>query len=447
MKIYIDSPYSILSLEVNDNVSALDGLKRDLTVTIKKFTGMGKPQLDRVCLIMPNLAFRTGLLTRIRRLAPLHGLAISEEIDRRAMPKIDKSLSGKKVDLRDYQEEAVTKMLQYDMGVLCAATGSGKTHMAANMIAKRAVPTLFLVHTKELLYQTQKRFTELLGMKIGAIGDGVFEPEPITVATIQTLYSQGVNPGIKPQMVIVDETHHLPADMFFTVTSLYPVRYMYGLSATPYRLDGADLMIEAGAGPIIVSISVSDLIKRKILCKPVIRFIPIGTETSYSKAPKHYVVRKHIVNNEQRNNIIAVETKKCADKGQSVLIAVNWTEHAKQIEIKLKALEVDCEILEGKSPTYVRQRILKELQSKKLKVIISTIMKEGVDVPSLDVVINAAGGSDSMQLIGRALRKSDGKETATIIDFVDNQHITLLQASKNRMKRCQAEPEFLVIAA
>jgi len=62
----------------------------------------------------------------------------------------------------------------------------------------------------------------------------------------------------------------------------------------------------------------------------------------------------------------------------------------------------------------------------------------------LDVVINAAGGSDTIQLIGRALRVSEGKNTAIVVDFIDNQHQQLYRQSMARMKKCQKVKEFNV---
>ena len=50
------------------------------------------------------------------------------------------------------------------------------------------------------------------------------------------------------------------------------------------------------------------------------------------------------------------------------------------------------------------------------------VWKEGVDIPSLDCVINAAGGKSeigTLQAIGRGLTKIEGKDETEIIDFLD----------------------------
>jgi len=415
---------------------------------MKKFAAFGKPSIVYVHLLEhmasgTGFRFRTGLLHRVKNFAPICGLKLEEEIDQRPDINTNLKFAGKTVELRDYQTDSVNHALAHDMGVLYVATGGGKTHMAASMIEQRAVSTLFLVHTKDLLYQTKKRFEDLLGTTIGLIGDGVNEAGDITVATIQTLYNnvQGGIPLPKVDMIIQDEAHHVPAETFYAVTGKIAARYVYGLSATPYRKDDTDLMIEAAAGPIVARVTPTDLINQGILSKPTIRFIPLAGETSYSKAPRFAVVNKYIVNNISRNHLIAETASQYEQKSKTVLIAVDQVKHAKLLHTLLP----NATILDGSLDSISRGQILNDLRAKKIKVIISTLMKEGVDVPSLDVVINAAGGSDSMQLIGRALRRAEGKDVATIIDFVDYAHVSLHRNSLSRIRKCKAEDAFTVV--
>ena len=56
-----------------------------------------------------------------------------------------------------FQEEAVTKIIGHDEGILCAPTAFGKTAVAAWLIANRKVNTLVVVHRQQLLDQWQER--------------------------------------------------------------------------------------------------------------------------------------------------------------------------------------------------------------------------------------------------------------------------------------------------
>lgn len=450
MRITVGMPYSELTFTPLDDRKGITRLKKALTVSMKRFITANKTETVKRCLLEGSL-FRTGLLPRIRETGPIMGLPV-EDVSEVAWTPNKHSMVLTNVDagLRDYQSEAIDQVIPHRMGVFYMATGGGKTNMAAGLIARKNVPTLFLVHTKDLLWQTQKRFQDILGIKIGAIGDGIYEPDFITVATVQTLNNNIENLGdMNFEMIIQDETHHIPADTFYSVTSKVPAQCVYGLSATPRRTDGADMMIEAAAGPIRSKVRPSDLIRRGYLVRPVIRFIPVPGETSYSQAPRHMVVSKYIVNNEPRNKLIAYWATELASKNNSVLIAVNQVKHAKVIQetiMKHHGAHKSI-ILEGTHDSTTRKKVFDQLAAKKVKILISTLMKEGVDIPSLDALVNAGGGSDSMQLIGRVLRKAPGKETATVIDFMDYGHIRLLQNSRSRLEWCKSEEEFVIVRA
>ena len=449
MRLVINMPYSELYLQPQDSETAILKLKDFLTFKSKVYNPQtGKNEFDPVCLLESadgHFRFRTGLLYRVRKVAQVVGISL-EEFDLRKMPTT--SLKLKEVTLRDYQQEPVQKMLKQDMGVLCSATGSGKTWMAAALIAGRAVPTLFMVHTKELLHQTKKVFEQALGTKVGIIGDGHMEILPITIATVQTLHNLisrfgKLDLGMDWGMVITDECHHIPASTFFEVSGEFTCRYVYGLSATPDRKDGADLMIEAGAGPITAQVTSSNLIQSDDLVRPYVRFMPMAVRTSYEKLPFFVILRKYIVHYTPRNEMIRDLTKEQVLAGRSVLIAVNQVKHA---EI-LKGMIPDAVLMLGQNLSSERKIILAKLQSKEIRVIISTLLKEGVDVPSLDVVINASGGTDIRQLIGRALRTSEGKKSALFLDMIDNQHVILQKNSQKRMRSLEGEKEFVVVTA
>ena len=328
-----------------------------------------------------------------------------------------------------------------------AGKGMVPTHntwMAAAIIARRNVPTIYLVHTLDLLEQTQTQLHDLLKVRIGIWGGGHKDIQPVTVGMVQTLVEgKGVDDKMFGQ-VIVDEVHHLAANTFYEVTEKFLAPIVVGLSATPYRQDKADLMIEAGGGPITARISVSELIDAGYLARPHILFHPVQTQTGYDKLPTWLVYRRYIVENEPRNQMIANLAKQGLDEQKTVLIYVRMIKHADRIVKHLGA--VDYVVLDGRDDATQRRKVFGDLRSKKTRLVVSTLVREGVDLPSLDVIINAAGGSDTMQIVGRALRKSGDKMYATVHDFVDHAHITLLRSSHARIERLRQEPAFRIIA-
>ena len=451
MRLTIGMPYCELTPTGNDNPKSIQRLAKHLTMSVTKYVNASDTEDHDCCLLESNgltHRFRTGLLDRVRMMANTIGLNIESEVDERHQPTSVFPVNGKEVVLRNYQQVAMDRMMKRPVGVLCAATGAGKTYMAAYMIAQRGVDTLFLVHTKDLLNQAKEAFENILGEKVGVIGDGKYDVQRITVATMQTL-SKRINTGELGDlgrrfgMIIVDEVHHVPASTFFAVSGAFSAYFVYGLSATPDRKDGADMMIEAAAGPIIAEIETDSLMKSEDLCRVVARFIDIPAQTSYSPAPRFAVVSKYIVNNLQRNQTIARLVKEFAERNETVLVLVNQVKHANN----LKELMPEAEIVQGSDKSVTRQNVWDKLRSKEIRVVISTVAKEGIDVPSLDCVANAFGGTDNRQVIGRVLRNSKGKKMATFLDFVDWGHIRTLQNSRARMKQAKASKEFVVVNA
>jgi len=449
MIIQVNMPYSFVATSQEDSTRGLNQLKKQLTATIVRFNPQGGASTDKVCLLEEDprpgvYRVRTGLLPRIREMAPLCGLHVAGETDDRW--RISKTFRPQviEVPLRDYQERLVSAVLKHDMGVMCAATGAGKTWMAAAIIARRNVPTIYLVHTLDLLEQTQAQLHDLLKVRIGIWGGGHKDLQPVTVGMVQTLVEGKEVDAKMFGQVIVDEVHHLAANTFYEVTEKFLAPIVVGLSATPYRQDKADLMIEAGGGPITARISVSELIDAGYLARPHILFHPVQTQTGYDKLPTWMVYRRYIVENEPRNQMIANLAKQGLEEGKTVLIYVRQTKHAERIVKHLGA--VDYVVLDGKDDADRRREVFGKLKSGVMRLVVSTLVREGVDIPKLDVIINAAGGADTMQIVGRALRKSGDKKYATVHDFVDHAHITLLRSSYARIERLRQEPAFRIIA-
>src|SRR5690606_13050542 len=207
-------------------------------------------------------------------------------------------------DLREYREKCVTTALEGRRGVIEIATGGGKTVIAAHLIRRIARPTLFLVHTRDLMHQTIAVFKRELNIPVGQAGDGVIELRQVTVATLQTcarvMDIKIVQPPVDDEplesdktdvasriadlqefitsvpVVFFDECHHLPADTAYGLAmEMENAVWRYGLSATPYRADRQDMLMEAALGPKLFSARASTLIDLGYLVPPHIKFLPV----------------------------------------------------------------------------------------------------------------------------------------------------------------------------
>ncbi len=185
----------------------------------------------------------------------------------------DEAILGTSIDVQFHgklslqQEEVLQAMLENKTGILSAATGFGKTVVAASIIAERQVNTLVIVHRKQLMDQWKERlasFFKIDSKSIGQIGGGKNTATGIVdIATIQSLnYGGIVKDSVKNYgQVIVDECHHLSAFTFEKVLKEADAAYVHGLTATPKRKDGLDPIMRMQLGPIRYKISAKDQAK------------------------------------------------------------------------------------------------------------------------------------------------------------------------------------------
>jgi superfamily II DNA or RNA helicase len=418
-----------------------------------------------------DLSFPSGLLGVVTEILDKEKIAYELQ-DRRRTSSASLKVKARGLDLRPYQKEAVRAAVRERRGVLEMATGAGKTMVAAKIVARLKRPALFFVHTKDLLYQAQRQLGEYLGLEIGRVGDGGINLMPVTVAMIQTAirafggtYGESLDedaaeddatdPGKRSAelaqhirstpVVFFDECHHLPADTFYAVAmETEAADCRYGLSATPYRADRHDMMLEAALGPKIFQANSSRLIDLGYLVAPTIRVVPVpGPRGRRGHRDYHGVYRKRIVDNKARHEQIAQEAARLNKAGKSALILVKEVRHGEQLLEVVKG----ARFIQGADSAKVRREALADLESKKLMALIATTLAdEGLDVPTLDAVILAGGGrseTKALQRVGRALRPAEGKQSAEIVDFFD-QAPYLIDHSRKRLEIFRTEPRFKV---
>ncbi|OPZ01621.1 MAG: UvrABC system protein B [candidate division BRC1 bacterium ADurb.BinA364] len=206
------------------------------------------------------------------------------------------------------------------------------------------------------------------------------------------------------------------------------------------------MLLEAALGPKIFQANSSRLIDLGYLVAPSIRFVatpkPPGRRLHAEYAE---IYRRFVVENEERNRLIAEEANRLIDRGKSALCLVKEIRHGEA----LAALIPRACFIHGSMDARKRAKALNDLAAKKCLCLIATALAdEGLDVPTLDAVILAGGGrseTKALQRIGRALRPAEGKAEAEIIDFYD-QVPYLEEHAKKRLEIYRSEPRFKVDA-
>ncbi|WP_027179296.1 DEAD/DEAH box helicase [Maridesulfovibrio bastinii] len=358
------------------------------------------------------------------------------EDNRRELEEVEFKFQG---ELRDYQQEVLESFANRSQGVLEAGTGAGKTVVALALAAQRKQPTLVLVHTKELLLQWIERIRQFIGIEAGQVGNGKFKLKPITVATIQTARNR--LDKLVPEFghVIVDECHRAPASTFQDVVTSFDAKYLTGLSATPYRADGLDKIINLTLGDVVHRVDPRRLQNNGAILKPEVITIETDFFFKGDASTEYSQMMTAIAEDPARNAVIASCVKEELEKSQGTLLLVaDRTAHLDWLEALLAKLDVDVAVLTGKTPALQREETVEKLNAGEIKVLASTssLIGEGFDCPGLSTLFLCSPIKSKgrlIQIIGRILRPADGKRPR-IYDFVDDKVGVLKHSAEIRQK-------------
>lgn len=334
---------------------------------------------------------------------------------------------GNPVTLRDYQTEAIEALrTQIRAGVrrllLLSGTGTGKTVCAAAIISgarRRDKRILFLAHRRELIEQTSRKL-DAIGVDHGICQASHWRTRPwlpVQVASIQTLINREL--PFAPDLIICDEAHRIRGNSWQEVIGRYPSAVLLGLTATPIRSDGKglgtmfDVMVQCP--------SVRAMIDRGFLVPIRAWTQPEQSFKGVRKTAGDYNLEDLAVRMDQAKLIgnIVRHWKKLADGRQSVVFAVN-VEHSKHICAEFRAGGIAAEHLDGTTPTNERDAILDRLATGRTRVVTNCqVLSEGWDCPPVSCIVLARPTLSAglyLQMAGRALRPSDGKQDCIILD-------------------------------
>lgn len=428
-------------------------------------------------------SFGSGLSERVSKILIKHGYDVKWDNDFQVPESFDFSFRDTSAfEERDYQTEAIAAAMDNQQGMIKIPTGGGKTYVAAEIMGMRGHNSVFLVHTKDLLYQAKEVFSKIFNVygvnMVGQIGDGIIDPKTITVMTIQTAsralgvkfekdpYSEDEDAWKDKEtdyrssairecidgagLVFMDECHRVAAPTATGVVSAFQnAIYRYGLSASPWRDDGADLALEAIFGHIIYDIKASTLIAQGHLVKPFIRFRQVPPQ-KFPKGTRYATIyEQYIVNNDARNSIVVNEAVRRISKGIPTLILVRRISHGGELQRRInEAVGGGIPFLSGQNDSDLRGSVIRDLRDGGIRgLVATTIADEGLDIKPLAALILAGGGKSStraLQRVGRVLRPFQGKDHAEVIDFTDNAKF-LIEHSMKRMEIYETEPDFSIL--
>lgn len=215
----------------------------------------------------------------------------------------------------------------------------------------------------------------------------------VDIAMMQSLIKNNeVNEAVKDYgMVIADECHHIGAFSFEQILDEVNAKYVYGLSATPYREDGHHPIIFMQCGPVRYQLTTKDRLDELELEFWVLpRFTRFDQPVSIQKNNISDIY-KALIKDEMRNNLIVEDIIKNIKQGRSPIVLTKFVDHADILAEKLKQKTPNVFLLKGGMPSKEKQSIVEEMHNipdcqSMVIVAIGKYIGEGFDLPRLNTL-------------------------------------------------------------
>lgn len=348
--------------------------------------------------------------------------------------------------LRDYQQSAVDAAWGYlkenpgKNPLIVAPTGAGKSHIIAALAARvldfSGARVLILQHRKELIEQNAAKVSALLpkGRTFGIYSAGLNARDSradVVVAGIQSVYSKAAQLG-KFALTIIDEAHLMPNDgegMYRTLLEALqehnPRMRTLGLTATPFRMKTGALTNEGGLfNDICYNIDIKYLIEQGYLA-PIISKAGV-TEPDYTQIKIRggdYVQADADAAWDRNLSIAALkEISRWGNGRKSILVFCSGVRHTEAFTKLIQDAGFSAECITGQS--MFRDEIIEKFRSQKIRFLVNCdVLTTGFDAPNVDCVALLRPTQSKglyVQMVGRGMRISPGKEDCLLLDFGGN---------------------------
>ncbi|MER5441388.1 DUF3427 domain-containing protein [Streptomyces sp. NPDC002790] len=389
------------------------------------------------------------------------------------------SLSGLEVRPYPHQADMLERLRVerevrgHDHNLLVAATGTGKTVMAAldfrnlhqQWGGKEHPRLLFIAHRKEILKQSLRKYREVLDD--ASFGELLFSGElprdwKHVFASVQSLTDQRLD-QFSPEhfdIIVVDEFHHATATTYRRVLNHFKPRQLLGLTATPERADGLNVQSEFFGGRIAAEMRLWEALDNDLLCPFHYFGVPDGTDLSRlswrSGTYDQSQLGELFSADHARARIVIKQIRdKVSDPGS--MRALGFCVSRKHAHFMAKCFQeagFQAKALDSESRPEVREQALDDLKSGRIQVLFSVdLFNEGLDIPDVDTLLLLRPTSSAtvfLQQLGRGLRRTPNKPVLTVLDFIgqhraefrfEEQFRAMTNLSRNRLLE-HAEHDF-----
>ena len=397
------------------------------------------------------------------------------------------------VVLRDYQWECLELMARYKFGVFSIPTGGGKTAVLAaciRLLAPAEKQVLVLCHRVDLQRQLATEIGNMTGESVGKFGDSRARIEVDTWQTVFGHYTEVSSD--RYGMILVDECHRAAAASFHEIGCYFDTNIRMGVTATAPELSARSCFLMcAFLGPIYTIRKLKEMQRNGTLqsiglCRYEIhsqtlfsqlyhratdiermkeiehalstfslsriekfrlidegkRMISRCTASRRRRETRFSYIEERVLTyqNRARLNMIADILRGYVAQGRQILVSVELVEYGKRL---VESLSIPALMLNGKG-IYVNQRfrihygnvnltrkwVFDSMRKGERFVLISTLVREGIDIPTLDLLCFCGAEKSfisTMQTVGRILRKKKTEQPALVVNIMDMDTVFLCE--------------------
>tara|TARA_B100000508_G_scaffold137994_1_gene133377 strand:- start:166 stop:1608 length:1443 start_codon:yes stop_codon:yes gene_type:complete len=342
-------------------------------------------------------------------------------------------------ELRPYQNNIVSsyhKNLEKGGGLLEVPCGRGKTICALKIASDVGLKTLVIVHKGFLLNQWVERIEQFIpNAKIGKIQGKTIDIEgkDIVIGMLQSLsmkeYPEETFSSFG--LTIVDEVHHIAAEVF--VRSLFKIvtKYVLGLSATMNRKDGLSKVFKMFLGDIVYKETRegNDNVLVKAITYKTTDDEFNEVKYDYRGNPAYSTMISKLCNFNPRSEFILKVVQDIYNentKQQIMILAHNKS----LLKYFYDAIDHRKFASVGYYVGGMKEQALKESENKSIIIGTYAMASEALDIKTLTTLVMATPKTDITQAVGRILRTKE--HTPLVVDIIDDHDVFTNQWKKRK---------------
>lgn len=340
--------------------------------------------------------------------------------------------------LRTYQRQLISDIAEaLDSGhtrVLGQApTGAGKTHIIASIVmaAQAADRRVLILATRTRLVRQIHDRLAAFGAHHGVIAASLPElrnySSRIQIASVDTLYRRAIVDERIPlpaaDVVIFDEAHLATAATRLRILDSYMGAVRIGFTATPARKSGKSLATAFDClirGPSVKALTASGvLVPTRIFNTPSVsaaelRALPKDNDNDFSSTALGELLSRPKLVGDVVGNWLRIANRK-----KTLCFAVNKA-HGAALCDSFRQQGIAAELLTDADDEEIRDEVIARLEAGSTSVVINCfLIAYGVDIPCVECIVLARPTRSLvmfLQMVGRGLRASPGKQHCIIID-------------------------------